>query len=255
MRSAFLSTAQLICYKMYMCNKNGIRGAFLSFDFAIFVAVEMFVNIFIEKMTSTPNNSISSQHFCCHQSSSAEEDFGSDGTTSVKSEPRRIISLRSGELQRRSLTDYRKKGLYNDGLFPTQLDSFLTGDTKSASLLSVTASKLKQLPEEEDGLRAIRDEVESKSSHTQTESSVSSCASRKVQYLRALKTEETEEESKTEFWDEERKPILAYKSEAMKSAEKYLESHRIFEFFQFLIAHIAAARSGKKFGFKTPILA
>lgn len=60
-----------------------------------------------------------------------------------------------------------------------------------------------------------------------------------------------EEEACSEEWEqrkfqeelEERPPKT---TEAMRQAQRYLRSHKIFEFFQFLIAHLLSVLPGKR---------
>lgn len=69
-----------------------------------------------------------------------------------------------------------------------------------------------------------------------------------IKYLMGLETADEEEGTTAEIAEEVEKKQeeeISYTSESMKQAQKYLRVHRIFEFFQFIIAHMLSALPGK----------
>lgn len=89
------------------------------------------------------------------------------------------------------------------------------------------------------------------SSSTSSKESKGSTVSKRLQYLMGIiGVQAQEEEASVQEWEppkqaEEVEEQLPQTTEAMKQAQKYLRTHKIFELFQFLIAHLLSAIPGK----------
>lgn len=192
-------------------------------------------------MTSTPNNSLASIEFY-YSPASLEDEYNGSDDGSIKSKSKTITPLREQKLQERSLTDYRKKQLCSDGLFATRLESSLMSCKRTPSAFTIPAAGLKRSHSNES-----QSDAKLSSHRSQSDKSISTVVSNsphlKLHYL--LGTAEAVAEDDRSTVDEQNQlKIISRTSQAIKAAEDYFKTHKILDFFQFLMAHILNARSG-----------
>lgn len=150
---------------------------------------------------------------------------------------RPFIFRRASSLQQAVLQDDARQYLAQVAMPPLEEEGPGTEDIYSTYTETVTS------------ITETEKYSDTKSQTETTEEISAESAKKRLQYLMGLSTEGEAEEGTRMVDHIEQVAIedaeeLTGETEAMKQAQRYLRIHRIFEFYQFLVAHLLSAAPG-----------